>query len=294
MRGLTLTGIVVAIVTTLVVAIAWFTLLGPSFGAVSSIDSNSMSHGPEDMEGVLDPGEWRRLEPIDGPEDLVTFYEGREQGHRVGEDYGDVVAYRPNGTEPASTVPRIFPGMDDDGATMIEHRVLAWVTYNASADAYDVPELGIQANRSFQLPGVGSYDPQTETYVHRDLEVRLDPEEAGRHDGYLTKGDHNPAVDQDTRTDLASTGSVELVPHDRIEGKLAAHVDSGTILAFQLGVPIVALLSAGGVYAWRRGHLDAVLPDIERGEEGDCSACGHPMDAGTAFCPSCGERRGEG
>lgn len=288
MRGLTYTGLVVAVLATLAIALAWFSLPA-SFGAVSSVESNSMSHGPEDREGVLDPGEWRRLVPVADRGEVVTFYEGRERGHAVGEDHGDVIAYRPAGTEPGSTTPRVFPGPGQDGPLTIEHRAIAWVRYNASADAYDVPELGIEAARNLTLPGVGTYDPQQEAYVHRDLNVSLDPDRAGRHDGFLTKGDHNRHADQDARASLASVGSVELVPAERIEGKVAGHVDAGTILAFQIGVPVAALAVAGGVYAWRRGHLDPLLPQVE--EDDGCPACGRSVDGDEPFCPSCGEPR---
>lgn len=289
MRGLTLTGLVVAVVTTLVLAIAWFSLAGTPIGAVSSIESNSMSHGPDDMEGVLDPGEWRRLEGVDERGAVITFYEAREVDHRVGQEHGDVIAYRPNGTEaPSSPSPRIFPWGGDEGPLTIEHRALAWVEYNASAEAYDVPELGIEAQRSFTLPDVGTYDRASQTYVHRPLNVTLDPETAGRHDGFLTKGDFNPRADQDASTTLASAGHVELVPPERIEGKVDGHVDSSTIVAFQIGVPIAALLVAGGVYAWRRGHLAPLLPDAR--EEARCPACGAPRRGEESFCHSCGEQ----
>ena len=77
MEEITRTGLVVAGLAALVAAVTWFALFGASIGAVSSIDSNSMSHAPEEQGGVLDPGEWRRLDPIDDRDDVQTFYEAR-------------------------------------------------------------------------------------------------------------------------------------------------------------------------------------------------------------------------
>lgn len=291
MKGLTRTGLVVAVLATLVAAIAWFSLFGASIGAVSSIESNSMSHAEEDREGVLDPGEWRRLDPIEAREDVLTFYEARAGDHRVGGDHGDVIAYRPEGAQATSPTPRLLP-WPGDGPLTIEHRAIAWVTYNATVDAYDVPELGIESSRNLTLPDVGRYDPRRAAYVHEDLTVRLDPAKAGRHDGFLTKGDHNPTVDQDEAIRLGEAGSVGLVPVERVEGKVADHVDSDTILALQLGVPLAAAVLAGGVYAARRGHLEPLVPD--RDDEEACPGCGHPLEDEEAdFCPRCGQAPGD-
>lgn len=289
MRTLGWTAVAFAGAAALLLAIGWFAFFGTSFGAVSSIDSNSMSHADEPMAGVFDPGEWRRAVPVDDREEVVTFYEGQQTGHRVGEDAGDVIVYRPVGEDAPSRVPG-FPGEPGQEGTLVEHRAIAWVVYNESADAYDVPELGIHGQRELVLPGVGTYDRQEEAYVHRNLTVVLDPDAAGRHDGFLTKGDHNQGADQDARGGLQGIGQLQLVTVDRIEGKVVGHVDTHWITAMQIGVPIVSLAVAGGVYAVRRGHLDAVLPDTGSQTE-SCQACGTHLESDVDFCPSCGATR---
>lgn len=289
MEEITRTGLVVAGLAALVAAVTWFALFGASIGAVSSIDSNSMSHAPEEQAGVLDPGEWRRLDPIDDRDDVQTFYEAKTSGHTVGGDHGDVLAYRPEGVSSSSPTPRILPWPGEDRLA-IEHRPIAWVVYNETADAYDVPLLGVEGDRTFTLPAVGVYDPQDDAYVHEDVAVTLDPRTAGRHDGFLTKGDFNPKADQDRATRLDEAGHVQLVTPDRVDGKVADHVDSHAILQLQIGVPIAAALVAAGTYVWRRGHVDPPLPIAGTDR---CGACGDPVDETTPFCPSCGEHVGE-
>lgn len=292
MQNLGRRAILIALVAAVGLAGAWFALFGASWGAVSSIESNSMSHAEEDMDDVLDPGEWRRLEDVSQRGQVVSFYEARDSGHRVGEDFGDVIAFRPVGVEDGSSGVPIFPGMGGDDVLRIEHRAIAWVVYNETADAYDVPELDILAQRAIQLPDVGRWDPRQEAYVHEMLTVRLDPDKAGRHDGFLTKGDFNPSADQDADTRLRETGSVALVSVDRVDGRVAAHVDSDTILALQIGIPIASLGLAGMVYAWRRGHLDRFLPSGETHDQ--CPSCGAEWMGGQAFCHSCGHERVDG
>lgn len=270
-------GLVVAGIAALTLALSWGLLLGFSKSAISSIESRSMSHADHDLDGVFDPGEWRRVEDVDRREGVVTLYEGRRTDHRMGADHGDVIGFVP--------VHRGEPARD----LIVSHRVIAWVVYNETADAYDVPELGIEGQRRFTLPGIGTYDRRLEAYRHVDLGVQLDPDEAGRHDGFLTKGDHNRIFDQHAGGGLADVGTVELVEVARIEGRVTGHVDSDEILALQIGVPVFAAVIAAGAYLWRsrRAGRSSGKP-----RSGRCTSCGARRTDGLGFCPSCGAEQG--
>lgn len=288
MRGLGWTAVAAAATAALLLAAGWFWAFGASFGGVVSVESRSMSHGETEQSGVIDPGEWMQIEPVDDRSGIATLYEARETGHRFGGDHGDVLVYTPNGTDGGGSGAPGFPGLGGEAEHRIVHRAIAWVEYNGTSDAYDVPELGLVGVRSFTVPGVGTYDRDADRYVHRSFDVRLDPDSAGRHDGYLTKGDYNTHLDQHAAGGLSRTGKVEIVALDRVEGKVVSHVDEGTIQAVQLGVPLAALAVAGGVYAWRRGHVDGLVPSLE----GDsCPDCGQAYQADEGFCRACGAER---
>lgn len=247
-----------------------------------------MSHAATDRSGVLDPGEWIRLEPVDARSQVRSFYEAREEGYRVGSDFGDVISYLPSGSSSSGSPGSPgFPLSDEQADVRIVHRAIAWVEYNETADAYDVPRLGIHGERSITLSGVGSYDRAEDRYVHRSFTVQLLPNRSGRHDGFLTKGDHNAHLDQHATGGLEGIGHVELVTVERMEGKVVGHVDGRWIRAVQIGVPIAALAVAGGVYLWRRGRLDDVASkDVEA-----CDECGRAFEGDEAFCVACGAQR---
>lgn len=265
-------GRTAALAAAVALAVGWQVSAGFAQSVISSTGSNSMSHAEEPLPGVLDPGEWRRLGPVDDRSDVTTFLEGRETGHRVGADFGDVVTYRP-----------VHRGQPVEGK-LVNHRALAWVVYNGTADAYNVPALGIEGETSFVVPGVGRWDPRADRYVRGDLPVRLDPDLHGRHDGVLTKGDHNPGTDQSTTRGLQGIGTVELVEPERIHGRVVAHTDTTTIQLMQLGVPIGALVAAVGLLAARRHWRSGLARRMGR-----CPRCAAERAAEGDFCRRCGE-----
>ncbi|HEX2022089.1 MAG TPA: hypothetical protein VHH36_05205 [Candidatus Thermoplasmatota archaeon] len=253
----------------------------------TALGSNSMSHAREALPGVLDPGEAITLAPIGAREDVVTYYEGRRTGHRVGDDWGDMVAYHP----------------DPDVRTVrFVHRAVAWVVYNATSDAYDVPEIGVFGQRAFHLPEVGLFSPSRDAYVHRALAVELDPATAGRHDGFLTKGDFNEVVDQDARAVGAPGEEVARGLSERERAALfrhpplvqPAHV-AGRVIAITEGseATVVFWVAAGGAALVAVGAVVAIPAWRRRGRRAGrlCGACGRPRRDDLPFCAACGADR---
>lgn len=94
---------------------------------LATITSDSMAHGEgESAAGTLDPGDVVAVQGVSARSDVITYLEGRATGYRTYGDFGDVIVFDAPG-EPA-------------GSTYV-HRSMAFVEWNASANAYDVPDL---------------------------------------------------------------------------------------------------------------------------------------------------------
>lgn len=94
---------------------------------LATITSDSMAHGEgESAAGTLDTGDVVAVQAVSTRSDVVTYLEGRAAGYRTYGDFGDVIVFDAPG-EPA-------------GSTYV-HRAMAFVEWNASANAYDVPDL---------------------------------------------------------------------------------------------------------------------------------------------------------
>ena len=57
------------------------------------IDSGSMKHGEESQVGAIDAGDLVLVKEIDDRNDVITYIEGRADGHRTYGDYGDVIIF---------------------------------------------------------------------------------------------------------------------------------------------------------------------------------------------------------
>lgn len=271
--------LLVAAVAAVVLAGTWALTMGLGQGGVSYHASASMSHGDRALPGILDPGEPFSTDPVGERDDVVTFLEGRAMDYERWGDHGDVILY-------ATDIRRDEGGplLTGGRGVNIVHRAIAWVRYNQTADAYDVPEAGVYGQRSFVLDGIGGRHPETGVYGHHPLSVVLDPALAGRHDGFLTKGDNNDLVDQDARGSLARDDGIGLVAMERVRGRVVKAADHTWVLAVQIAVPLGAAAIAGAYYLGRRASASAA-----KGEGRACPACGAGRSVEHGFCGRCGE-----
>ncbi len=153
------------------------------------IESPSMSHcegdPPASRIGVIDTGDIVAVKSIRSRDNIISYVEGRDVGHRSYGQYGDVIIFRPDGSE---------------DKTPVIHRPVLYIEYNETADGFDAPSLehltyGEEWESDEEGDGVYGlteniiiYD-----YGHRDvlLEINLGDLADYRHDGYITMGDNN-------------------------------------------------------------------------------------------------------
>lgn len=94
---------------------------------LATITSDSMVHGEgESAFGTLDPGDVVAVQGVSARSDVVTYLEGRATDYRTYGDFGDVLVFDAPG-EPVGSI--------------YVHRAMAFVEWNATANAYDVPDL---------------------------------------------------------------------------------------------------------------------------------------------------------
>lgn len=158
------------------------------------VESASMTHDPAASSiGTMDTGDIVVVEAVSSRRDVVTYVEGRASGHSTYGDYGDVIVFR----DPENV-----------NGTPFIHRALAHATWNASADGYDVPDLGRLPPEDWDgwdASGVETSSPWglSRFVLHRagwrhDLDVYINLTLGDRallfgsgEDGFLTMGDHN-------------------------------------------------------------------------------------------------------
>jgi signal peptidase len=151
------------------------------------IESGSMQHSDvESSVGVIDTGDLTIVKSMDRTDRIVTWVEGRKTGYSSYGDYGDVIVFHKNGVK--ETTPVI-------------HRALVYIELNETTQSsFDVPSLDLHNVRSLTLENLTTYHTGSRTTIDLTVDLGLvlrnydgvkEP-----HGGYLTKGDHNPTVDQ--------------------------------------------------------------------------------------------------
>ncbi|MBN1678511.1 MAG: S26 family signal peptidase [Candidatus Thermoplasmatota archaeon] len=165
------------------------------------VESNSMMHGEDNTShiGTIDTGDLVLVREVTRASEIETYVDGVVSGHRSYGDYGDVVIYRPGGTETR---------------TPIIHRAIIYLQFDPTKDCYRSVSL-----RDAPEDKWSATDPQDTwdnlTSVLRiyhvgwnDLTVNVDI--AGliptQKNGFITKGDRNSNTDQM----LAGGGMVEV------------------------------------------------------------------------------------
>ena len=92
------------------------------------IESRSMQHSnTESFIGTIDTGDMVILKRLDGNGEIRTYLDSLADGYQTYGEHGDVVIYRPFGSE---------------SRTPIIHRALFHMEFNSSGGGYDVPVLG--------------------------------------------------------------------------------------------------------------------------------------------------------
>jgi signal peptidase len=155
------------------------------------IESSSMMHGSDSQLGVIDTGDLTLVKKVDGRDGIITYVEAANPkdpnyGFKTYGDFGNVVIYQKSGL----------------AGTPVIHRAVAWLEYNATASdpangVYkgDLPDIGVYAVTEYTVKGLLAW-PRGEVDLPLTIHIQAIFANNARytkpHDGFITKGDHNP------------------------------------------------------------------------------------------------------
>lgn len=155
------------------------------------VESNSMMHGDENLShiGAIDTGDLVLVKKVDQVADVETYLEGYVSGHRSYGDYGDVIVYERGGLATA---------------TPIIHRAMMYLEINPGNISYTCTALkNVPQTKWTTVNTADTWDNLTSILVIQDvgwngMAVTVDVHTmlSSHRSGFITKGDHNSAIDQ--------------------------------------------------------------------------------------------------
>ncbi len=189
------------------------------------VESSSMSHSDASQLGVIDTGD---IVVVRRSDDIVTYVEGRASGYSTYGQYGDVIIYRPMGS---------------DERTPIIHRPVIYLEFNSTSRSFDVPSLShLEFGTDWWSPhGEGrwwSLDTSLSIidYGYNDVNVTIDL--SGllnyEHSGFITMGDNNITPTEGRYDQLFGTICPAPVREGWIEGKARGELPWFGILKLSL------------------------------------------------------------
>lgn len=214
-------AVAVAIVASLLIGMFIYTGIWPPLVVV---ESKSMQHSADESSiGTIDTGDLVLVKKVNDKFDVTTYIEGIQNGHRSYGGYGDVIIYKPGGS---------------DDRTPIIHRAVIYLVANTDYPSFSAPSLEqlncTGDNAVYKLSGTDTFDNITGTiqlfnYGHNNLTVQIPVDDLitymtsrgiPLHDGFITKGDFNYQVDQD----ISSSVAREPVQMDWVVGKARGEI----------------------------------------------------------------------
>jgi len=183
-----LRDVVTALVVVVIVLLSLWAY-GGRWPPMVVVESESMQHSNTySSVGVIDTGDLTFVRTLQRSHGVVTWVQGEKDGYSRHGGYGDVIVYHKNGLT---------------SVTPIIHRAIVWIEWNASAQGYDVPSMGLRGVKdTLTIRDLPSYSTGARMDVNLPINVSAIINNfktvPGRipHSGYLTKGDHNSDVDQ--------------------------------------------------------------------------------------------------
>jgi signal peptidase len=180
--------VVTALVVVVIVLLSLWTY-GGRWPPMVVVESESMQHSNTySSVGVIDTGDLTFVRTLQRSHGVVPWVQGEKDGYSRHGGYGDVIVYHKNGLT---------------SVTPIIHRAIVWIEWNASAQGYDVPSMGLGGVRGgFTIRDLPSYNTgereDIDLWVNVSVIINNFKTVSGRtpHSGYLTKGDHNREIDQ--------------------------------------------------------------------------------------------------
>ncbi|MCE5296506.1 MAG: S26 family signal peptidase [Euryarchaeota archaeon] len=163
------------------------------------VESASMQHSDDTSRiGIMDTGDLILVKEHSEGDEVVTYVEGYSTDHRTFGDYGDVIVYQRDGT---------------DRYTPVIHRAIVLLVYNSTSASYDVPSLegfpsdlwshdGVQDGRWWAL--AGDLTIYQVGYEDATIIIPLDDLLSYGRGGFITKGDNNNMIDQNSISPISS------------------------------------------------------------------------------------------
>jgi signal peptidase len=192
------------------------------------IESPSMQHANDhSFLGVIDTGDLTLVKKVGGDGDIITYMEATKRGYETYGTFGDVIIYAKNG---------------HFELTPIIHRAITRIVYNATETnrtgvlSFDFPEIGrpdrfaVRSDQVFDIGPVWTWHGAGEDGVGYLMNLTVDLRAlassfsnnmSGFTVGFITKGDHNTAVDQGHLTVFSNraTPTVQPVRAEWLVGK---------------------------------------------------------------------------
>ena len=308
-----------AIVLLIVVGLCAYSGIWPPLVVV---ESNSMQHSATTSYiGVIDTGDMVIMKKVTGLGEIRTYLDGVKDGYQTYSENGDVIIYRPLGT---------------NGTTPVIHRALCMVEYNQTGNSFDIPALkDIPASMwsvayapktwydlktQVNLTGIG-YDQVTVKIDLKSILTYFDKPGRTPHGGIITLGDNNHGVvDQSAficpepvkaewiegvaRGELPWFGLLKLwITGPSPEGKVPENskTDLFVSLALIIGVPVAidvsgVILERKGIdaKAWFRSKLHLRCRGKGKKENGDDEMTAPPEEPPTKPEPKKQPQKGKG
>jgi signal peptidase len=155
------------------------------------VESESMMHGTDNLShiGTIDTGDLVLVRDVGDVEDVKTYVDGFVFGHKTYGDFGDVVVYKRDGSETQ---------------TPIIHRAMIYLEINADGLSYRAPSLQyLPAEKWSTTNPTDTWDRLTSAIMIYNVgwnpwTVTIDVSHFIPYhgSGFITKGDHNPTIDQ--------------------------------------------------------------------------------------------------
>ena len=183
-KGMVVIILVAAIVTIIVIS-SLYSYSGMS-RPLTVVESKSMQHSDDtSFLGIIDTGDMAVMISPD-KKNVMTYYEGLQNGYSKFGSYGDVIIYYREGKNP------------------VIHRAILWLDYIDgvwSAPALKNLTKGVEWNNDGNwdnLTGILTLNDLPFVNSTRTVTINLDSMVSSdlAHSGYLTKGDHNSTLDQ--------------------------------------------------------------------------------------------------
>ena len=229
------------------------------------VESRSMQHSETESEiGVMDTGDLTMVKMIFSTDDIITYASGMQDGYSTYGDFGDVVIYYKGG---------------DKSKTPIIHRAVIFLEANDNG-SYSAPELeGLVRGIDYDFDlanNTASYitgNIRLHNYGYRGMEVNIPVANMlsymashgiAAHDGFVTKGDFNPMVDQIMfNPEPVSFEWVHGVATGEIPwfgilklfmtGTLPEDTPANSFLCLWICIGVIVAIPIGGeAYAWRK------------------------------------------